>query len=157
MQSNTFLIYALVFNKPICTIDKIFTNDEERMQAQDQLDKTKAEVTKIIKAFETEQLKHVENLEKELTTRHATDMKSDSWLSKNVRPIALIFLTVSMVVLAYVTIFVDLSAGDLEALEGWRTVFQNLLLMVYAFYFGSRGIEKVVKMRATGEDSEPKG
>ena len=79
--------------------------------------------------------------DKEITARHAADMMSDSWLSKNIRPISLIFLTASTVLLAYLTIFF-LNVEKVELLESWLVLLTTLLVIVYAFYFGSRGVEK---------------
>jgi hypothetical protein len=65
-------------------------------------------------------------------------MQSDSWLSKNTRPMALIFLTVSMVLL----IFVDSSGIEFTVDSGWIDLLKSLLITVYVAYFGSRGAEK---------------
>jgi len=82
----------------------------------------------------------------ELSSRHASDMASDSWLSKNVRPLVLIFLTVATVLLAYLTIF-TLGDDKVELIEPWISLLTVLLAAVYAFYFGSRGFEKVQKIK----------
>ena len=74
----------------------------------------------------------------EVSKRWASDMKSDSWLSKNTRPMALIFLTVSMVLL----IFVDSSGIEFNVDNGWIDLLKSLLITVYVAYFGSRGAEK---------------
>ena len=76
--------------------------------------------------------------EMEISKRWMYDLKSDSWLSKNTRPMALIFLTVSMVLL----IFSD-SIGDVFTVDpGWIDLLKSLLITVYVAYFGSRGYEK---------------
>jgi len=72
-------------------------------------------------------------------------MTSDSWLSKNVRPMILIFLTVMTVVLAYSTIFA-LPPDKVTLLKPWIDTIGGLLSMVYGFYFGSRGLEKIGQM-----------
>lgn len=82
----------------------------------------------------------------ELSKRHASDMASDSWLSKNVRPLVLIFLTVATVLLAYLTIFI-LSSDKVAIIEPWISLLTVLLAAVYAFYFGSRGFEKVQSIK----------
>ena len=74
----------------------------------------------------------------EISKRWDSDMKSDSWLSKNTRPMSLIFLTVSMVVL----ILLDSLNIEFSVAEGWVTLLQTLLVTVYVAYFGSRGAEK---------------
>ena len=66
-------------------------------------------------------------------------MKSDSYLSKNVRPLSLIFLTVTTMILIYLDFFY----GDEINVPGeWIELLKSLLLGVYIAYFGSRGIEK---------------
>ena len=74
----------------------------------------------------------------EVSKRWASDMKSDSWLSKNTRPMSLIFLTVSMVIL----ILLDSFEIEFNVAEGWVSLLQTLLVTVYVAYFGSRGAEK---------------
>ena len=75
---------------------------------------------------------------KEISKRWASDMKSDSWLSKNTRPLTLIFLTVSMVLL----IFSDSIGESFNVDSGWVDLLKSLLITVYVAYFGSRGAEK---------------
>ena len=74
----------------------------------------------------------------EVSKRWASDMKSDSWMSKNTRPMALIFLTVSMVLL----IFVDSTGMEFDVDSGWVDLLKSLLITVYVAYYGSRGAEK---------------
>jgi hypothetical protein len=74
----------------------------------------------------------------EVSKRWESDMKSDSWLSKNTRPMSLIFLTISMVLL----ILLDSFEIDFHVAEGWVSLLQTLLVTVYVAYFGSRGAEK---------------
>ena len=76
---------------------------------------------------------------KEVSKRWVSDMKSDSWLSKNTRPMSLIFLTVSMVLL----ILLDSFDWEFNVSTGWVDLLQTLLVTVYVAYFGSRGAEKV--------------
>jgi len=74
----------------------------------------------------------------EVSKRWEADMKSDSYLSKNTRPLTLIFLTVSLVV------FIFLDGFDMEWTvdTGWIDLLKSLLITVYVAYFGSRGAEK---------------
>ena len=74
----------------------------------------------------------------EISKRWGSDMKSDSWLSKNTRPMTLIFLTVSMVFL----ILLDSFEIDFSVDSGWIDLLKSLLITVYVAYFGSRGAEK---------------
>ena len=77
-----------------------------------------------------------------ISARWESDMKSDSWLSKNTRPMALIFLTLVM------TIFIVLdSTVLLEIKTGWVSLMETLLITVYVAYFGSRGAEKITKIK----------
>ena len=74
----------------------------------------------------------------EISKRWDSDMKSDSWLSKNTRPMTLIFLTVSIVFL----ILLDSFDIDFSVDSGWVDLLKSLLITVYVAYFGSRGAEK---------------
>ena len=74
----------------------------------------------------------------EVSKRWDSDMKSDSWLSKNTRPMSLIFLTISMVFL----ILLDSFEWSFSVSTGWVDLLQTLLVTVYVAYFGSRGAEK---------------
>jgi hypothetical protein len=77
-----------------------------------------------------------------ISRRWESDMKSDSWLSKNTRPMTLIFLTLAM------TIFIVLdSTMLLEIKTGWVSLLEALLITVYVAYFGSRGAEKITKIK----------
>ena len=74
----------------------------------------------------------------EVSKRWQADMKSDSWLSKNTRPLTLVFLTVAMVLL----IFIDSTGLNFEVDGGWVDLLKSLLITVYVAYFGSCGAEK---------------
>lgn len=80
--------------------------------------------------------------EQEISKRHQYDMQSDSWLSKNIRPIVLAFLTTMFVIISYT----DGNVGQFQLNEAFIPVYQNLLITVFGFYFGSRGIEKGLKI-----------
>ena len=75
---------------------------------------------------------------KEVSKRWESDMKSDSWLSKNTRPMALIFLTLSLIVFILLDGFNTSFGIDSE----WINLLKSLLITVYVAYFGSRGVEK---------------
>ena len=75
---------------------------------------------------------------KEVSKRWESDMKSDSWLSKNTRPMALIFLTLSLIVF----ILLDGFSISFGIDSGWIDLLKSLLITVYVAYFGSRGAEK---------------
>ena len=74
----------------------------------------------------------------EITKRWESDMKSDSYLSKNTRPMTLIFLTISLVIF----ILLDSSGLIFSIDQGWIDLLKSLLITVYVAYFGSRGAEK---------------
>jgi len=74
----------------------------------------------------------------EVTKRWTSDMNSDSWLSKNTRPLALIFLTIATTIM----IIVDSTGLNFEVKHSWVMLLETLLVTVYVAYFGSRGAEK---------------
>jgi hypothetical protein len=74
----------------------------------------------------------------EVTKRWSSDMNSDSWLSKNTRPLALIFLTIATTLM----IIVDSTGLNFEVKHSWVMLLETLLVTVYVAYFGSRGAEK---------------
>ena len=76
-----------------------------------------------------------------VTKRWKADMMSDSWLSKNVRPLVLIFLVLSTVLL----IFIDAGKLNFHVEEKWTDLLQIVLITVIGAYFGGRSIEKVRK------------
>jgi hypothetical protein len=79
---------------------------------------------------------------KEVSSRWKSDMKSDSWLSKNTRPLALVFLTASSVFMMAVDSFhLQFNVDD-----AWINLLKTLLVTVYVAYFGSRGAEKITKI-----------
>tara|TARA_Y100001937_G_scaffold5620_1_gene7445 strand:- start:324 stop:785 length:462 start_codon:yes stop_codon:yes gene_type:complete len=82
----------------------------------------------------------------EVSKRWQADMKSDSWLSKNTRPLTLVFLTIAMVLL----IFIDSTGLDFEVDPGWVDLLKSLLITVYVAYFGSRGAEKFKTIQNNG-------
>ena len=74
----------------------------------------------------------------EISKRWDSDMSSDSWMSKNTRPMTLIFLTVSSLIL----IVLDSLNIDFGVSNEWIELLKSLLITVYVAYFGSRGVEK---------------
>ena len=81
-------------------------------------------------------------MEQNITDRWSADMKSDSWLSKNVRPMVLIFLIVCTMLL----IFIDAGAVQFTVEDKWTDLLQIVLITVIGSYFGGRSIEKVRKL-----------
>ena len=75
----------------------------------------------------------------EISKRWSSDMSSDSWLSKNVRPMMLIFLTVS----TWFLILMDSLNIDFGVNVEWIELLKSLLITVFISYYGSRGVEKI--------------
>ena len=116
-------------------IDKNVTSDEERLEI-DRLVKAKfVELKEKVLEFHTVELEQV-------SKRHENDMKSDSWLSKNIRPLALVCNTLFVMLFAMVS-YCTADKGDIGVLTVWVGLFTALLLLQYGFYYGSRGLEKV--------------
>ena len=105
-------------------IDDLVTTDDERMAA-------KAKLKQIV-------LDHEAIMEQNITDRWTADMNSDSWLSKNVRPLVLIFLVVCTVLM----IFIDAGSIDFVVEEKWTDLLQLVLITVIGAYFGGRTMEK---------------
>ena len=80
-------------------------------------------------------------MEKQITERWKMDMQSDSWLSKNIRPLVLVFLVVATVLL----IFIDSGAISFTVQDKWTDLLQLVLITVIGAYFGGRSLEKVKK------------
>ena len=106
-------------------IDKLTTTEEEKLlikkQIQEIMDKANAEA------------------EGQITRRWESDMKSDSWLSKNTRPMALIFLSFMAIAFIWVDSHHEIS---FTVEQEWIGLLKQLLTTVYIAYFGSRGVEK---------------
>lgn len=77
----------------------------------------------------------------ETTKRWQSDMGSDSWLSKNIRPLSLAFLTATL----FIYIILDSALKGFKINENWIDLLSSLLLLVYGGYFGMRSVEKVAK------------
>jgi len=108
-------------------IDNLHTSKEEKLEAE-------KKIKELIANYEVE-------MEKQITSRWDSDMKSDSWLSKNVRPMVLIFLVISTVLL----IFIDAGVINFTVEAKWTDLLQLVLITVIGAYFGGRSFEKVKK------------
>jgi len=117
-------------------IDKNVTSDHERLEIEKEVQQILAGLQERVIAANMVEMQ-------ELTKRLQADMQSDSWLPKNIRPLTLIFVTVAITTMSFATIFGDLSAPQVAALEVWVGLWTAVMLTVYAFYFGSRGLEKI--------------
>ena len=105
-------------------IDKLTTTEEERLEV-------KKQIQKILEDADTK-------AQLEVSKRWEADMKSDSFLSKNIRPMILIYLTVIFTSLA----FFDGNIGEFSLAKEYIPIFQTLLVTVYGAYFVGRTWEK---------------
>ena len=108
-------------------LDNLTTSKEERLEAE-------RKVKELVANYEIE-------MEKNITSRWEADLKSDSWLSKNVRPVVLIFLIVCTMLL----IFIDAGAINFNVKDSYVDLLQLVLITVIGAYFGGRSLEKVKK------------
>ena len=108
-------------------IDDLHTSKEEKLAAE-------LKVKELISNYEIE-------MEKQITSRWEADMKSDSWLAKNIRPLVLAFLVVSTVLM----IFIDAGTIKFIVEPKWTDLLQLVLITVIGAYFGGRSLEKVKK------------
>ena len=108
-------------------LDNLTTSKEEKLEAE-------RKVKELVANYEVE-------MEKNITSRWEADLKSDSWLSKNVRPLVMIFLIVCTMLL----IFIDAGAINFEVKSSWVDLLQLVLITVIGAYFGGRSLEKVKK------------
>ncbi len=88
-----------------------------------------------------EELRHDVIEMQETTKRWTADMNSDSWLSKNIRPLSLAFLTLTL----FLYIILDSSLEGFKINPNWIDLLSSLLLLVYGGYFGMRSAEKITK------------
>ena len=108
-------------------LDELITSKDEKLEAERRIKELIA--------------KHEVEMEKEISSRWSADMASDSWLAKNVRPLVLIFLVVSTVLL----VFIDAGLLAFEVKASWVDLLQLVLITVIGAYFGGRSLEKVKK------------
>ena len=108
-------------------IDNLHTSKEEKLEAE-------KKIKDMIMGYEA-------NMQQQVTKRWKVDMASDSWLSKNIRPLVLIFLVVSTVLM----IFIDAGVIAFEVKDTWVDLLQLVLITVIGAYFGGRSLEKVKK------------
>jgi hypothetical protein len=102
---------------------------------------SKVEKAQFEKEMEEIFIKAEADMQKNVTDRWKTDMNSDSFLSKNVRPMVLIFLVVSTVIM----VFIDAGVIAFEVKDNWIDLLQLVLITVIGAYFGGRSAEKFKK------------
>ena len=95
---------------------------------------TEAEKEMLVKELEQDVIEM-----QEVTKRWQSDMTSDSWLSKNIRPLSLAFLTLTL----FIYIILDSSLEGFKIASEWVSLLGNLLMLVYGGYFGARTLEKI--------------
>ena len=109
-------------------IDNLHTSEEEKAEARQKIEQLLVEAE--------------QKAQEQVSARWEADLKHGSWLSKNIRPITLIFLTGVFVILS---VF-DGNLGEFTIGESYIPVYQTLLITVYGAYFAGRSIEKVRKV-----------
>ena len=108
-------------------LDNLITSKDEKLEA-------KRKIKELVANYEVE-------MEKNITSRWEADLKSDSWLSKNVRPLTLVFLIACTMLL----IFIDAGAINFNVKDSYVDLLQLVLITVIGAYFGGRSLEKVKK------------
>ena len=109
-------------------IDNLTTTDEERLAAKQKIEELLEQADK--------------DAQDQVTARWESDMNSDSFLSKNIRPMVLIYLTFVFTILS----FFDGNVGEFKIAEQYVPIFQSLLITVYGAYFVGRTWEKSKKI-----------
>ena len=108
-------------------LDNLTTTEEEKLTAEEK-------IKDMILGYEGE-------MQKQVSERWKSDMNSDSWLSKNVRPMTLIFLIICTMLL----IFIDAGFLSFDVKDSYVDLLQLVLITVIGAYFGGRSLEKVKK------------
>jgi len=106
-------------------IDNLHTSKEEKLNAE-------LKIKELLSNYEVK-------MEEQISSRWEADMKSDSWLSKNVRPLTLMFLVVSTVLM----VFIDAGVISFIVDEDWKELLKMVLITTVGAYFGGRSYEKV--------------
>jgi uncharacterized membrane protein (DUF106 family) len=115
-------------------LDKVLPDPEARSKAQ-------AMLIEMNQKGELAQLQADMNEQDNLTKRTEADMKSDSWLSKNIRPMTLIFILMTY------TVFGMMSAWDIEVNNNYVELLGQWGMLIMSFYFGGRTLEKIMDMK----------
>ena len=114
--------------------DKVAGIADRFIQTKDEKAAFEMEMEKLFITAEAE-------IQKNITERWRSDMTSDSWLSKNVRPMVLIFLVICTMAL----IFIDAGTINFHVEDKWTDLLQLVLITVIGAYFGGRSFEKIKK------------
>jgi len=127
-------------SKPILEVASTITGIESLKDLGDLIMDSK-ELSEADKQMLLEELKQDTIEMQEVTKRWSADMMSDSWLSKNIRPLSIAFLTITL----FVYIILDSSLEGFTIADNWIELLSSLLLLVYGGYFGARSAEKITK------------
>jgi hypothetical protein len=115
-------------------IDKLIPDPEAKAKAQ-------LELAILAQNGELAQLQADVSEQQELTKRLQADMMSDSWLSKNIRPMTLVFILMTY------TTFAMMSAWDIEVNNNYVELLGQWGMLIMSFYFGGRTLEKIMDMK----------
>jgi uncharacterized membrane protein (DUF106 family) len=115
-------------------IDKFFPDPEQKAKAQ-------LELLQMQQNGELAQINADIAEQQELTKRQQADMASDSWLSKNIRPLTLIFI------LVFYVVFAMMSAGGIDTNQKYVELLGQWGMLIMSFYFGGRTLEKIMDMK----------
>lgn len=116
-------------------IDRLVPDPEQKAKAQ-------LELMQMQQTGELAQLNADVSEQQEVTKRAQADMASDSWLSKNIRPMTLIFI------LMVYTTFAAMSAADIEVNNNYVELLGQWGMLIMSFYFGGRTLEKIIGMKS---------
>ena len=119
-------------------IDKFFPDAQAAEQA-------KLKLLEMQQTGELAQLNADVSEQEELTKRLQADMSSDSWLSKNIRPMTLVFILITY------TAFALMSAWDIEVNNNYVELLGQWGMLIMSFYFGGRTLEKIIGMKKAKE------
>ena len=108
-------------------LDNLSTSKEEKLEA-------KRKIKELMVSHQVE-------VEKNVSERWKADMNSDSWLSKNVRPLVLVFFIVCTMLL----VFIDSGSIAFQVDEKWKSVIEITMITIIGAYFGGRSVEKLKK------------
>jgi uncharacterized membrane protein (DUF106 family) len=119
-------------------IDKFFPDAQDAEQA-------KLKLLEMQQNGELAQLNADVTEQHELTERLKADMNSDSWLSKNIRPMTLVFILITY------TVFGLMSAWDIEVNNNYVELLGQWGMLIMSFYFGGRTLEKIMNLKKAKE------
>jgi uncharacterized membrane protein (DUF106 family) len=120
-------------------IDKVIPDPKAKAEAE-------AQIMSMANAARKAELEADMKEAEELTKRQQADMASDSWLSKNIRPMTLI------AILAGYFIFAMMSAFNMETNSKYVELLGQWGMLIMSFYFGGRTLEKIIDMKGKAKE-----